>query len=323
MNITRRRLLASAALATVPTREALAQDWPQQTIKVIVPFPPGGSTDIIGRMVAMHLGQELGHTAVVENLPGATGSIGVGAVARAKPDGHTLLIGSVGTMVTNHFAYERLPYTMDAIAPVINLAETPNVLMVRPNLPVDSAEELVAYMKANPGKLQHGSSGLASSSHISCELFKLRTGTSAVHVPYKGGTPMLNDLVGGTIDFSIDQISSAVKLIQAGRIKALAVTSRQRSKLLPQLKTLNESLLPGFVMAPWFCVGAPAGTPNGVVERINALLNRMLSNPDVLARLDGFGIVPVGGSAESLGSLMQREAALMREVATRVNLRTS
>lgn len=322
MDITRRSMLAAAAALPFASR-ALAQDWPQQTIKVMVPFPAGGSTDIIGRMVAAHLGKELGQSAIVENLPGATGTIGVGAVARAKPDGHTLLVGSVGTMVTNHFAYEQLPFTMDAIAPVINLAETPNVLMVRPDLPVNSAQELVAYMKANPGKLQHGSSGLASSSHISCELFKLRTGTSAVHVPYKGGTPMLNDLVGGTIDFSIDQISSSLKLIQAGRIKALAVTSRQRSSQLPQLQTLNESLLPGFVMAPWFCVGAPAGTPSAVVERVNASLNRMLQTAEVRGRLEGFGIVPVGGSAQELGALMQREAALMREVAARVNLRAS
>lgn len=320
MNITRRRMLAAAALAPVATG-VLAQEWPRQTIKVMVPFPAGGSTDIIGRMVAQHLGKELGQSAVVENLPGATGSIGVGAVARAKPDGHTLLVGSVGTMVTNHFAYEKLPYAMDAIAPVINLAEMPNVLMVRADLPVNSAEELVAYMKANPGKLQHGSSGLASSSHVSCELFKLRTGTSAVHVPYKGGTPMLTDLVGGTIDFSIDQISSALQLIQAGRIKALAVTSRQRSKLLPELKTLDESLLPGFVMAPWFCVGAPAGTPRPVVERVNAALNRMLADPQVQSRLAGSGIVPVGGTPQDLAALMEREAGLMREVATRVNLR--
>ncbi|MCY1552391.1 hypothetical protein D9M68_887840 [compost metagenome] len=134
---------------------------------------------------------------------------------------------------------------------------------------------------------------------------------------------MLNDLVGGTIDFSIDQISSSLKLIQAGRIKALAVTSRQRSRQLPELKTMHESLLPGFVMAPWFCVGAPAGTPRAVVDRVNASLNRMLADPEVLTRLEGFGIVPVGGRAEDLGALMQREAALMREVATRVNLRAS
>ena len=322
MNITRRRMLAAATLAPLATG-ALAQDWPQQNIRVIVPFPPGGSTDIIGRMVAAHLSKELSHPAIVENLSGATGSIGVGVVARAKPDGHTLLIGSVGTIVSNHFAYEKLPYTMDAIAPVINLAEMPNVLMVKHDLPVNSAEELVAYMKARPGQLTHGSSGLASSSHISCELFKLRTGTSAIHVPYKGGTPMLNDLVGGVIDFSIDQISSSVKLIQAGRIKGLAVTSRQRSKQLPQLKTLDESLLPGFVMSPWFCVGAPAGTPSAVVERVNASLNRMLASPDVLAQLDNFGIVPVGGSAKELEDLIQREAALMREVAARVNLKVT
>jgi tripartite-type tricarboxylate transporter receptor subunit TctC len=152
-------------------------------------------------------------------------------------------------------------------------------------------------------------------------LFKLRTGTSAVHVPYKGGTPMLTDLVGGTIDFSIDQISSALQLIQAGRIKALAVTSRQRSKLLPELKTLDESLLPGFVMAPWFCVGAPAGTPRPVVDRVNAALNRMLADPQVQSRLAGSGIVPVGGTPQDLAALMEREAGLMREVATRVNLR--
>lgn len=322
MKIPRRQFLVAAAGVSLSTG-ALAQAWPQQTVKVMVPFPPGGSTDIIGRMVAEHLGRELRHPVIVENLPGATGTIGVAAVARARADGHTLLMGSVGTMVTNHFAYEKLPFAMDAIAPVINLAETPNVLMVRSDLPVDTAEALVEYMKARPDALRHGSSGLASSSHVSCELFKLRTGTTAQHIPYKGGTPMLNDLVGGNIDFSIDQISSSLKLIQAGRIKALAVTSRQRASQLPQVPTLNESLLPGFVMAPWFCLGAPAGTPRAVIDRINASLNRMLADSSVRARLDGFGIVPVGGSADELGTLMHREAGLMRELAARVNLRAS
>lgn len=262
-----------------------AQEWPDQTIKVMVPFPPGGSTDIIGRMVAEHLQKQLGKTVIVENLPGATGTIGTAAVARAKPDGYTLLIGSVGTIVTNHFAYEKLPFSMNSIVPVINLAETPNVLMVRPDLGVNSPAELVALMKSKPGQLQHGSSGIASSSHVSCELFKLQSGVSAVHIPYKGGTPMLTELVGGTIDFSIDQISSALKLIQAGRIKALAVTSRQRSAQLPDVPTLNETILPGFVMAPWFSVGAPAGTSKPVIARINAVLNAMLADKAVLAKL--------------------------------------
>jgi tripartite-type tricarboxylate transporter receptor subunit TctC len=322
MTLSRRHFVASG-IALPFARPAFAQKWPDQTIKVMVPFPPGGSTDIIGRMVAEHLQKQLAHTVIVENLPGATGTIGTGAVARAKPDGHTLLVGSVGTIVTNHFAYENLPYTMESIAPVINLAETPNVLMVRPSLGVNSPAELVALMKSKPGKLQHGSSGIASSSHVSCELFKLRAGVSAMHIPYKGGTPMLTDLVGGTIDFSIDQISSALKLIQAGRIKALAVTSRRRSPQLPDVPTLDETILPGFVMAPWFCVGAPAGTPAPIIARVNAALNAMLADKAVLAKLDGYGIVPVGGTPEALGQLMKKEAGLIRELSSQVDFRNS
>ena len=321
MKFTRRQITA-AGIALPFAHLAAAQEWPDQTIKVMVPFPPGGSTDIIGRMVAEQLQKQLGKTVIVENLPGATGTIGVGAVARAKPDGYTLLMGSVGTMVTNHFAYEKLPFTIDAIAPVINLADTPNVLMVRSSLGVNSAAELVAYMKANPGKLQYGSSGAASSSHISCEMFKLHTGTAALHIPYKGGTPMLADLVGGIIDFSIDQISSSLKLIQGGRIKALAVTSRARSSQLPDVPTLSETILPEFVMAPWFCVGAPAGTPRPIIQRLNAALNLMLADKIVRDKLDGFGIVPVGGTPEDLGALIKREAAAMSELSTKVNLRT-
>ena len=318
-----RRQIAAAGIALPFAGFAAAQDWPDQTIKVMVPFPPGGSTDIIGRMVAEQLQKHLGKTVIVENMPGATGTIGVAAVTRAKPDGYTLLMGSVGTMVTNHFAYEKLPFTIDAIAPVINLADTPNVLMVRSSLEVNSAAELVAYMKANPGKVQYGSSGVASSSHISCEMFKLRTGTSALHVPYKGGTPMLADLVGGTIDFSIDQISSSLKLIQGSRIKALAVTSRARSSQLPDVPTLSETILPDFIMAPWFCVGAPAGTPRPIIHRLNTALNAMLADKAVRDKLDGFGIVPVGGTPEDLGALIKREEAAMRELSTKVNLRTA
>lgn len=318
-----RRELVAAGLALPWAGLAGAQaDWPQQVVKVMVPFPPGGSTDILGRMVADHLQKSLGKPVIVENLPGATGTIGVAAVARAKPDGHTLLMGSVGTMVTNHFAYEKLPFGIESIAPVINLAETPNVLMVRTSLDVNTPAELIARMKAQPGKFQYGSSGIAASSHVSCELFKARAGVTAVHIPYKGGSPMLADLVGGTIDFTIDQISSALKLIQAGRIKALAVTSATKSSQLPQLPTLAETL-PGFVAAPWFCVGATAGTPQPVIQRVNAALNAMLADKAVLAKLEGYGIVPVGGSPEDLGALMKREAEQMRELSQRVSLKAA
>ncbi len=322
MPIQRRHILASAIALPFAGAVRAQADWPEQTVKVMVPFPPGGSTDILGRMVAEHLQKSLGKPVMVENLPGATGTIGVAAVARAKPDGHTLLMGSVGTMVTNHFAYEKLPFGIDSIAPVINFAETPNVLMVRPSLNVSTPAELIALMKGTPGKFQYGSSGTASSSHVSCELFKQAAGVDAVHIPYKGGSPMLNDLVAGTIDFSIDQISSSLKLIQAGRIKALAVTSKVKSTQLPELPVLADTI-PGFVASPWFCVGATAGTPRAVIQRVNASLNQMLADKAVLAKLDGYGIVPVGGTPEELGALIKREAAQMKELSTRVSLRNT
>lgn len=310
------------AQATADAAAALPNGWPAQSIKVVVPFPPGGSTDILGRFVAEHLQKTLGKPVMVENLPGATGTIGVAAVARANPDGYTLLMGSVGTMVTNHFAYEKLPFTIDSIAPVINLAETPNVLMVRPSLDVDSPAALIARMKAKGASFQYGSSGVASSAQISCEVFKQRAGVQAVHVPYKGGSQMLTDLIAGNIDFTIDQISSALKLIQAGRIKALAVTSAQRSPLLPDLPTLAETM-PGYVMSPWFCVGAPASTPKPIVARINTLLNGMLADKAIVAKMEGYGIVPVGGTPTDLATLIRKEATQMQELSTRVQFKTA
>jgi tripartite-type tricarboxylate transporter receptor subunit TctC len=318
----RRRRILAAGLAMPLARFAQAQDWPSQPIKVMVPFPAGGSTDILGRFVAEHLQKSLGKPVMVENLPGATGTIGVAAVARANPDGYTLLMGSVGTMVTNHFAYEKLPFAIDSIAPVIALAEMPNVLMVRPSLDVDSPKALIARMKAGGGNFQYGSSGIASSAHISCELFKQRAGVSAIHVPYKGGSQMLTDLIAGNIDFTIDQMSSALKLIQARRIKALAVTSAGRSPLLPDVPTLAETM-PGFVMSPWFSVGAPANTPQPIITKLNTMLNGMLTDKTIVARMQGYGIVPVGGSPADLAALIRKETAQMQELSTRVQLRAA
>jgi tripartite-type tricarboxylate transporter receptor subunit TctC len=322
MTLTRRNFVASILVLPL-ANTALAQEWPKQTIRVVVPFPPGGTTDIMGRVVAEYLQKQWGNTVIVDNQPGATGTIGTGAVARAKPDGYTLLMGSVGTVVTNHFAYKKLPFTMDAIAPVINLAETPNVLMVHPNLGVNTLADLIALMKSQPGKLKHGSPGIASSSHISVELFKLRAGVAAAHIPYRGSTSMLTDLMGGTIDFTIDQLSSSLKLIQAGRLKALAVTSRRRSDLLPDVPTVIESAFPDYVMAPWFCIGAPAATPKPIVARINTALNTMLADKAVLAKLNSYGATAVGGSPEELGQLIKKEAETIRQLSAKVDFRTS
>lgn len=275
--------LAATLLAHSPL--AYSNDWPNRSIKIVVPFPPGGSTDILGRATAEYLQKALGVPVVVENMPGATGTIGTAAVARAAPDGYTLMMGSIGTMITNHFVFDQLSYGIKSVDPIINIAETPNVVLVNPKLNINTLAELIAYMKANPGKLNHGSPGVASSSHVSAEVFKRRVGVDAEHVPYKGSTPMLVDLMGGRLDFTIDNISSSLEMIKGNKLKAIAVTSRNRSPLLPNVPTVIEAGLSDYVMAPWFCVAAPAGTPQPIIQKLNGVLNNMLKDERVRALL--------------------------------------
>ncbi|CAM4147986.1 ABC transporter substrate-binding protein [Bordetella tumbae] len=324
MSMERRHFIACAMASTLMIPGwSYADMWPVRNIRIVVPFPPGGSTDILGRRTADYLQKTFDVPVIVENLPGATGTIGTAAVARAAPDGYTLLMGSVGTIVTNHFVYDNLAFKIDSFDPVINIAETPNVMMIRPGLPVGSVQELIAYMKANPGKLNHGSPGLASSSHVSAELFKLRAGVQAQHVPYKGSAPMLADLMGGSIDFTIDNISSSLELIKAGKLKALAVTSRDRSPLLPQLPTMIEAGLPDYVMAPWFCVAAPSGTSAEVIQKLNAVLNDMLKDDAVRQLLESYGATPVGGSPSQIRTLITTESETIRALSAQVNFTSS
>lgn|SRR5690554_1143742 len=324
MNVKRRMLLVGLGLSVLGTTPVVhANEWPTRSIRLIVPFPPGGSTDILGRATAEYLQKRLNVPVVVENLPGATGTIGTAAAARAAPDGYTLLMGSIGTVVTNHFVYEGLSFGLDSFQPIITVAETPNVVMVRPTLEVNNVSELIEYMKANPGKLNHGSPGLASSSHVSAEMFKLRAGVDAQHVPYKGSSPMLVDLIGGTLDFTIDNISSSLELIKANKLKALAVTSRTRSPLLPELPTVIESGMDDYVMAPWFCVMAPASTPDPIVRKLNVILNDMLADSSVSKVLQSYGAQPVGGTPEDLQQLMAREAETIRSLSNVVDFRSS
>lgn len=324
MKMNRRALLVGVAMsALLVSPLTYATDWPQRSIRIVVPFPPGGSTDILGRATAEYLHKALNVPVVVENLPGATGTIGAAAAARAAPDGYTLLLGSVGTVVTNHFVYEKLSFGLDSFEPIINIAETPNVVLVRSGLPVNNISDLIAYMKANPGKLNHGSPGIASSSHVSAEMFKQRAGAQAEHVPYKGSSPMLVDLMGGTLDFTIDNISSSLELIKSGKLKAIAVTSDKRSPLLPNLPTVIESGMDGYVMAPWFSLMAPANTPQQVVAKLNGVLNEMLQDPAVRKVLQSYGAEPVGGTPDELKRLMTQEAETIRSLSSRVNFRPS
>lgn len=308
--ITRRQAgicMALGALGAYVPR-VWANTWPpaNQVIRMVVPFSPGGTTDILGRLMADGLRKELGVNVIVENLAGANGNLGAANVLRSKPDGLTLMLGTPGPMIVNKYVYRNLSYDpLTAFSHVALVAELPNVLMVRNNLGVNNVAELVAL--ARKQDLSFGSPSVGSSGHVSTELFNLRSDIKATHIPYKGSSPMLADLAGGNIDYTIDQISSALALIQSGRIKALAVTSKERSAELPDVPTLREAGLPDYEVSVWFCIAAPANTSPEIVATLNAAINRVLKDPGVVQRIAGFGARPVGGTVEDLTRQVQAE----------------
>jgi tripartite-type tricarboxylate transporter receptor subunit TctC len=327
MNMTRRRFnlgalagAGSLALGGVKFANA-AEAWPPSSpIDVIVPFPAGGTTDILGRYVAEAVTKRIPDAkAIVQNVPGATGIIGCGQVARSKPDGSMLLMASIGTVVTNQFTYPNLPYKQSDLMPVINLAEIPNCLMVRPDLGVKTVQEFADLLRKNPDKYKFGSPGFGASGHISGVLFCQQANVKAVHVPYKGAAPMITDLVGGHIDFVVDQLSGAVELIKAGKIQALAVTSKTRSPVLPNLPTLIESGYPNYVMAPWYCVEARAGTPRPIIDKVNAALNQMLKDPVIIQKFHEQAMTPIGGAPEDLRMVEVRDYAVIKEMSKTIN----
>src|SRR5690349_12578544 len=260
-------IFAASILALgAPVVPAQPATYPTKPIRLIVPFPPAGTTDILARAVAQKLSETWGQQVVVDNHPGAGGNIGSDIVAKASPDGYTLLMGTVGTHAINPSLYAKMPYDhVKDFAPVILVAGVPNVLVVNPALPVKSVQELIVYGKANPGKLNFASSGNGTSIHLSGELFKTMTGIQMTHVPYKGSSPALTDLIAGQVQLMFDNLPSSLQFIKAGKLRALAVTSLERSSALPDVPTLAESGLPGFEVSSWFGVLAPAGTPNDII----------------------------------------------------------
>lgn len=312
-----RTLFASLALMGA-TMTAYADQWPEpgQAIRLVVPFAPGGTTDILGRMVADGLAKELNNPVIVENLAGANGNIGANAVLRAKPDGYTIMLGTPGPMIVNKYVYANLAYDpKTAFAPVILVAELPNVLMTVPSLGVDSVAALVDKAKQTKGGLTFGSPGVGSSGHVSTELFNLKAGLEATHVPYKGSSPMLTELMGGTTDYTIDQISSALGFIKSGKLKALAVTSKSRSPQLPDVPTLQEAGFKDYEVSVWFCVAAPAKTPAERVQKLNAAINKVLADPQVRDKIASFGAQPLGGSPEDLARKILSEESSIQAVA--------
>ena len=297
------------------TAVAQAQQWPAKSVRFVIPFPPGGTTDILGRLVGQHLTEALGQPFVIENRGGAGGNIGAAEVAKAAPDGYTILMGTPGTQAINQFIYSKMPYdTEKDFAPVSLVARVPNVLVVHPSVPAKSLPELIASARANPNRLNSASPGAGSTGHLSLELFKKLAGVQIQHIPYKGSGPALNDLLGGQVQMTIDNLPSALPHIQAGKLTALGVTTEQKVAVLPEVPTM-ASAVPGYEASSWFVVMAPAGTPDAIVRRLSAEIDKLLRKPAVLDRMKTLGADPVGGTPEQLAAHIASETTKWRDVA--------
>lgn len=320
MQIRKKTLLGFAALAFAWGGLASAQTWPDKTVRYIVPYSAGGTTDELARI--MTNGLKLGQPVVVDNKPGQGGGIGMAELARSANDGYTIGGGTLGTHVLNPALYSKLAYDpQKSFVPVITLAKQPNVLLVHPALGVSSVQELVALLKANPGKYSFGSSGNGSSQHIAGEMFKIAAGVQIQHVPYKASSGIITDLLGGHIHLAIDNISSALPMVRSGKLKALAVTSLKRSPAAPELPTLDEAGLTGYEMVPWHAVFAPAGTAPAIVERLNKEINAVLARPENRKRMTELGMSDIGGSPDDLGKLLAADLPRMKEVVQRSGAR--
>jgi tripartite-type tricarboxylate transporter receptor subunit TctC len=285
---------------------ASAADYPAHAVKWIVPYPPGGTTDLLARFMSVWLSEKMGQQFVIENKPGGGNNIGVEAVVRAEPDGYTMLLVNPANGI-NTTLYKNLPFNfLTDIAPVAGIARSPNVMVVRPGFPAKNVAEFIAYCKANPGKINMASSGAGTSVHLSGELFKAMTGCNMLHVPYKGAGPALADIMGGQADLIFDNLPSSIGHIRGGKLRALAVTSTERDKSLPDVPTVAETVK-GYEATAWFGIGMPKGTPKDVIARLNAEVNRALSDPKMVSRLAELGGSPMKTTPEGFGQVIKAE----------------
>ena len=322
-HFTRRPMLLSALALTLSSLglAASAQTaWPNKPVKIVVPFAPGGTTDILARAIAPDLSKAFGQQFVIENKGGAGGNLGAEQVAKSPGDGYTLLMGTVGTHGINRALYAKLPYDpFKDFTPITLVAGVPNVMVVNAELAaahkINNVNDFTKYAKANPGKLNMASSGNGTSIHLAGELFKSKTGTFMAHIPYRGSGPALMDLAAGNMDVMFDNLPSAMQLIKAGKIKALAVTSSQRSAALPDLPTVEEAAgLKGFEASSWFGLLAPAGTPADVVNRIQQEVAKSLASPAMKERLATLGAIPSGNTPAQFAALIDSEHKKWAEV---------
>ncbi len=306
--LTRRRLVQAAALAVAMAGgSAMAEAWPSKPISLIVPFPAGGTTDVLARALGEKLAQSLGQPVIVENKPGAGATLGADFVAKAKPDGYTLLMGAVHHTIAPS-VYKKLPYDFQKdFAPITTVALVPNVLVVNAATPAKNVAELVALAKAQPGKLTYGSNGNGTAQHLIGTQFENATGTEVIHIPYKGSGPLATDLLGGQITMSFDTVTPVLQHIKSGKLRALAVTTNKRSSALPDVPTLDEAGLKGFNIGTWFGVLAPVATPKDVVSRLNAEMVKVIQSPDFRKRMEEIGAEPIGNSTDQMGQQISSE----------------
>jgi tripartite-type tricarboxylate transporter receptor subunit TctC len=308
------RALVLTALAAGIAPAVHAQSYPERPIKLVVPWPPGGATDALGRLLAQRLTERLGQTVIVDNKAGAGGNIGTAAFVREKADGYTLLMATSSTNAANPHLYSRLGFdAAKDFAPVAFVAEIPNILEVPKQSPFKSVADLVAVAKAEPGKLNYGSGGVGSSQHLAGAMFKYLTGADVLHIPYKGSGPAVSDLLAGQVDMMLD--TGSLAQVQAGALRALAVASRQRLPALPDVPTFDEAGVPKMYASAWYGIVAPAGTPADVVQRLNKEVNAVTSTPEVKQRMESMGaLVPAGQTPEEFSTFIQSEIARYAEI---------
>ncbi len=300
---------------------ASAADYPASTIRMVIPYPPGGPTDLVGRLVAISMGESLKQTIFIDNKPGASGMVGAAQVAKAQPDGYTLL-ANASLQVINPSVYDKVPYdSFNDFAPITQIVDVPLVLVVNSELPVSNVQELVAYLKKSKGTVNFGSAGNASSQHLSGELFKLKTGIAMQHVPYKGSSPALTDLMGGQIQLMFDSMPSAMPFITSGKLKALAVTTAKRSSSLPQIPTMQESGIADYATSTWYGLWAPKNTPPEIVGKLAQAAQQALRKPEVAAQYQRMGAEPVGSSPQEFLAYMRSEEKKWAEIVKRSGAR--
>jgi tripartite-type tricarboxylate transporter receptor subunit TctC len=318
------KITTATLLGLTVSASALAQtadNYPNRSITMVVAFPAAGTTDILARLIGQKLTEKFKQTVVVENRPGAAGNIGTAYVAKAPPDGYTIMMGTIGTQSINPSLYKKMPYdAAKDFVPLTRAAMVPNLLVVNKDAPFNTLPEMLAYEKANPGKLTYGSSGNGTTLHLSGELFNLMAGTKITHIPYKGSTPAVADLMGGQISMIFDNMPSVIQQVKSGRLKALAVTSAQRNPQLPEIPTIQEIGVAGYEVWSWFGLLAPAATPKPIVDKLNASIVEIIKQPDVQAKIIELGAVPVPETSAEFGAFIAAETLKWAKVIKEANI---